>query len=198
MEKQIKRLESIPLIETKNYLLREIMVEDASSLYSFLKEKNTMKYITPHPVKTIEEVKENIIGSLQQFEKTKEVPWVIVNKMNEEIVGTFRFHKLNLWHKKTEMGVVIRKEYQQTGVMTEILSYILQFGFEVMKLNRIVGDIFAENKGSKKLLEKYGFHKDGVLRQTDFDGEKYHDTVVYSLLRDEYYHAFNSEKRTTT
>ncbi|WP_404459581.1 GNAT family N-acetyltransferase [Oceanobacillus kapialis] len=72
------------------------------------------------------------------------------------------------------------------GVMTEILETVLEFGFHKLQLNRIVGDIFAGNKGSKKLMEKFGFQKEGVLRQTDFDGLHYHDTVVYSMLKPEY------------
>lgn len=84
------------------------------------------------------------------------------------------------------MGAVIRKEYQNKGVMTEVLDVVLDFGFHTLRLNRIVGDIFAGNEGSRRLMERFGFKKEGVLRQTDFDGEKYHDTVVYSLLQAEY------------
>jgi len=85
------------------------------------------------------------------------------------------------------MNVVIGKEHQSIGVMTELMKEVLEFGFEMLGLNRIAGDIFAGNERSEKLLNKYGFHKDGIMRQTDFDGEKYHDTVVYSMVREEYY-----------
>lgn len=84
------------------------------------------------------------------------------------------------------MGVVIHKDHQQKGVMSEILKAVLLYGFNVLGLNRIVGDIFAENKGSKRLLEKYGFRQEGILRQTDYDGERYFDTIVYSMLKSEF------------
>ena len=179
-------LTSIPVIQTRNYYLRGIKMEDIPTIFPFMSDKETMKYITPQPVKTIEELRLTTLKSLENFEQKKEIPWVIVHKQQNHVIGMFRFHKLHTWHQKTEMGVVIDKNYQQTGVMTEILPEILAFGFNQLGLNRIVGDIFADNKGSEKLMEKFGFHKDGVLRETDFDGTNYYDTVVYSMLKSEY------------
>jgi len=176
----------IPAIETENYYLRGITIEDASKMFPFMSDRETMKYITPYPVKAVKELEVTILRSLENFKQKKEIPWVIVNKQNNQVIGMLRFHKLHTWHQKTEMGVVIHKDYQQTGVMTEILPKILAFGFSTLGLNRIVGDIFAENEGSKKLMEKFGFHRDGILRETDFDGIRFYDTMVYSMLKSEY------------
>ncbi|MGD6803732.1 GNAT family N-acetyltransferase [Rossellomorea vietnamensis] len=180
------QLESIPVIETENYLLTEMKEDYASHMFEFLGDRVTMKYLTPHPDKTVQEVAESIKHSLKQFSMQSEIPWVIKEKHSRKIIGIFRLHKLNFWHSKTEMGVVISREYQKKGVMTELLPVILSYCFNNLKLNRVVGDIFAENEGSRKLLLAHGFCEEGVLRQTDFDGEKYHDTVVFSMLRNEY------------
>lgn len=176
----------IPEVKTEQYILRGLRVEDAGDLYPIMSNKETMKFITPHPVQSIAEIKESIAASLLKFEQSKELPWVIIYKATNETIGIFRFHKMNEWHKKAEMGVVIGEKSQNKGVMTEILPALLKYGFEQLALNRIVGDIFAGNVGSQQLLEKHGFQKEGILRQTDFDGENFHDTVVYSLLKSEY------------
>lgn len=181
-----KILTDFPIIETKRFLLRNMKPEDAAEMFVFMANRETMKFITPHPVESIEEVEADIKSSMEKYQLEKEIPWVIVDRNTDEVIGSFRFHKLNFWHKKAEMGVVIRKEDQNSGVMTEVLEKMLAFGFDTLGLNRIVGDIFAGNKGSEKLLMKYGFQKEGQLRQTDFDGSRYHDTVVYSLLKSEY------------
>lgn len=177
-------------LETKHYLLRGLSIGDAPALFDILKDRKTMQYITPHPVQTLEEMEEKMKAQLANFQQQKEIPWAIIHKESKQLIGMFRLHKLHLWHKKAEMGVVIAEDFQNKGVMTELLPEILRFGFLELGLNRIVGDIFAENTGSRKLLKKFGFHKDGVLRQTDFDGETYHDTVVYSMLKSEYDRGF--------
>ncbi|MBU9722388.1 MULTISPECIES: GNAT family N-acetyltransferase [Bacillaceae] len=173
-------------ITTKNYRLRGMKITDASELYPIFCDMDTMKYITPHPIESVSEMENLIKKNISNLQEEKEIPWVIEDKDIGMIVGTFRFHKLNLWHKKAEMGVVIRKEYQRKGVMTEVLKRMIPYAFSELCLNRLVGDIFAGNIGSQKLLERFGFEKEGVLRETDFDGEYYHDTVVYSLLRKEF------------
>ncbi|MFE8699570.1 GNAT family N-acetyltransferase [Cytobacillus sp. FJAT-54145] len=183
----MNNLKTIPVIETDHYSLRAMTKEDASAMFVFMGDNETMKFLTPHPVSNIDEMEKSIETSLDQFEVEKEIPWVIIDKKTEDVIGMFRLHKLHMWHQKAEMGVVLRKDYQNKGVMTEILSKVMEFSFLTLGLNRLVGDIFAKNNGSRKLLEKYGFHKDGVLRQTDFDGEEFHDTIVYSMLKEEYF-----------
>lgn len=177
---------SIPVLETKHYMLRGIRKEDASEMLGFMGDKDTMQFITPAPVQSEAALQDEILNQLNGFTRRKEISWVIVNKSNGDIVGMFRLYKLDMWHRKAEMGVVIRKVYQRKGVMTEVMKKVLTFGFGPLDLNRIVGDIFALNQGSTKLLERFGFKQEGLLRQTDFDGERYHDTVVYSLLKAEY------------
>ncbi|GGH88501.1 ribosomal-protein-alanine N-acetyltransferase [Pullulanibacillus pueri] len=180
----------IPVIETERYRLRGLTLEDTNAIFPFMSNKETMKYITPHPVKTEQELRAQLQGYVEAYKKRKLIPWVIIDKSNLAIIGVFRFHKLNLWHKKAEMGVVIHKDYQRSGVMTEVLMEILAYGFNDLGLNRIVGDIFADNQGSKRLLMKYGFKMEGRLRETDFDGVHYHDTEVYALLKSEYHPPF--------
>ncbi|RIW38434.1 N-acetyltransferase [Bacillus salacetis] len=179
-------LEKIPDIELKHYYLTGINETHAAKLFTFLGDGKTMKFLTPHPPQSVDEVTETIHKSLEQFHSQKEIPWVIIEKKTNEVIGLFRLHKLNLWHKKTEMGVVLSNTFQRKGVMSEILPEVLSFCFNELELNRVVGDIFADNTGSRKLLLANGFKEEGVLRQTDFDGEKYHDTVVFSILKSEY------------
>lgn len=178
-------MEAIPNLQCKNFTLRGLKLGDAPDLYPFMSQDETMRFITSHPVQTIAEMEKEVEERLIGFRQQKEIPWVIENE-GGEVIGFFRFHKLNLWHKKTEMGAVIRPDYQKNGVMTAVLHTVLPFGFDELHLNRIVGDIFAGNEGSRKLLENFGFRKEGVLRETDFDGDIFHDTVVFSMLKPEY------------
>src|SRR5690606_10490079 len=120
---------------------------------------------------SMEELEEKIAYHLNNFKNKKEIPWAIFDKKSEKTIGMLRLHKIHLWHRKCEIGSYIHKDFQKQGVMTELVPTILAFCFRDLHMNRVVGDTFAGNIGSIKLLERFGFHKDGVLRQTDFDGE---------------------------
>ncbi len=183
MEQQIQ---SIPKLHTENYRLREMREEDAEPLYEILSNPTTMRFITPHPVQSIEEMKEKIYTYLQQFKDEKEIPWVIEERSRDQVIGVFRLHKLHFWHQKAELGAIIHPNSQHKGVMKEVLDCILDYAFDELELNRIVGDIFSGNHASRKLLNRFGFQREGVLRQTDFDGKEFHDTEVFSILKSEY------------
>lgn len=176
----------IPVIQTDHYALRELRLKDSSALYSFLADTETMKFITPHPAASEQEVREKIQTYLVRFRKGTEIPWVVEEKGNGTVIGIVRLHKIHSWHKKAELGAVLRKESQNKGVMSEVLESVLAFAFHELGLNRIVGDLFAENEASEKLMIKFGFQKEGRFRQTDFDGREFHDTIVYSLLKNEF------------
>ncbi|RNA69294.1 GNAT family N-acetyltransferase [Alteribacter keqinensis] len=177
---------NIPDLKTADFLLTRVKAEDSVDLFSIFKDKETMKFITPHPVTSLEQMEEKMAAIISLMREGKEAAWIIRPTDNNEAAGLFRFHKIHKWHQKAEMNAVLSPVYQNSGVMTQILPRVLSFGFEELKLNRIAGDIFIENQGSRRLLEKNGFHCDGILRQTDFDGERFYDTAVYSILRDEY------------
>jgi [ribosomal protein S5]-alanine N-acetyltransferase len=120
----------IPTLETEHYILKGMTIGDSSKLLTFMSHRETMKFITPNPVQSIEEMKEIISKYLTGFMEQKEIPWVIIHRQSGEVIGQFRLHKLNLWHKKAEMGAVINEDFQRNGVMTEIFQVILPFVFE--------------------------------------------------------------------
>ncbi|UOQ45299.1 GNAT family N-acetyltransferase [Halobacillus salinarum] len=176
--------DTIPVLTTENYQLRGLNICDAQELLAFMGDKETMKFITPHPVETLEDMNEYIEQRIHQFYGEKEIPWVIMDQ--EKVIGFFRLHKLHFWHRKAEMGAIIHPDHQNKGVMSEVFACILPFVFEDLELNRLVGDIFSGNAHSRRLLEKYGFKEEGRFRETDFDGSEFHDTVVFSLLKQEF------------
>ena len=68
--------------------------------------------------------------------------------------------------------------------MTEALSAILDLGFQEMSLNRIEAVVMPGNTASIKLLEKLGFHNEGVLKEYENWGSKgFIDLCMLSLLR---------------
>jgi len=88
----------IPALEIENFHLRGMTLKDAPNMYSFMSDKETMKYITPHPIETVKELEASIKNSLENFKQQKEIPWVIINKQDEQVIGMFRFHKLHTRH----------------------------------------------------------------------------------------------------
>jgi len=70
--------------------------------------------------------------------------------------------------------------------MTEAFQKIIHYGFDVMKLNRIEAFVSPQNEASIKLLKKFNFVEEGLLRKHYFKNNIMEDSLVCSLLRSEY------------
>jgi ribosomal-protein-alanine N-acetyltransferase len=86
------------------------------------------------------------------------------------------------------------ESYKRKGLMTETLDVILDYGFTQMNLNRIEAIVSIGNVPSLRLLEKFNFIKEGILRQHKYAADKYEDSFFFSKLRNEYNNEKNKQK----
>jgi len=70
----------------------------------------------------------------------------------------------------------------------------LNTGFTKLNLNRIEAIVGCGNIPSLKLMEKYNFIKEGLLREHCYAANKYEDSVLFSKLYREY---INEQKKTS-
>ena len=70
--------------------------------------------------------------------------------------------------------------------MTEAVSAIIDFGFDKLKLQRIEALIGVNNIPSLKIIERHHFIKEGHLRKHYYAADKYEDSILFSILYNEY------------
>jgi ribosomal-protein-alanine N-acetyltransferase len=66
--------------------------------------------------------------------------------------------------------------------MPEAMKVVLEHGFVKMKLHRIEALVGTQNVASIKLLEKFGFTKEGVLKEHFLINDVYEDSIVYGRV----------------
>lgn len=111
----------------------------------------------------------------------------IVEKQSNTIIGNCGFHSWNPQHHRAEIGYALNSdEFKNKGFMKEALGKILEYGFYELDMNRIEALIDENNTPSKKLLEYFGFTKEGVVRGHYLVDGVFEDSVLYSLLKSEY------------
>jgi len=63
---------------------------------------------------------------------------------------------------------------------------ILVFGFSRMNLYRIYAGTIADNYDSVRLLERLGFKREGMERESSWEDDgRFHDSLMYGLRRGE-------------
>jgi ribosomal-protein-alanine N-acetyltransferase len=84
---------------------------------------------------------------------------------------------------KAEVGYELLPDFQGKGIAQEAMLVVLDYGFNIMLLNKIEAYTHKENSASQKLLEKFGFVRDiQEESKIDFPVEN-PNTLVYSLFK---------------
>ncbi len=113
--------------------------------------------------------------------------WGIIEKESQKVIGDAGFHNWVVEHDRSEVGYRLFETYRNKGYMTEAMQKIIKFGFQELKLNRIEACISPDNWPSRRLAEKLNFTQEGILREHYRTPEKIYDSVIYSILRSEFF-----------
>jgi diamine N-acetyltransferase len=96
--------------------------------------------------------------------------------------ATVRFHSIEV----VEIGISMQLDFRGKGLCYVALLILLEYLFDNFQVERVEANTDAENIAAKRVLEQSSFFKEGVLRHRRFHHGKYHDSVIYSLLRHEW------------
>lgn len=95
------------------------------------------------------------------------------------------FVKDDVYEKSAELGYWLAEPYWGRGVMTEAVGQLCREAFKRFDILRIFAEPFADNLGSRKVLEKAGFTCEGTMRNGVFKNDRVHSYCMYALLREE-------------
>ena len=111
-----------------------------------------------------------------------------INKVTGKVVGSTRFMRTELGHKRTEIGFTfLAKSAQRTAINTEAKLLMLTHAFEVLGLNRVEIVTDALNENSRLAILRLGAKEEGFLRSHMVmpDG-RVRDSVMHSILKEDW------------
>jgi [ribosomal protein S5]-alanine N-acetyltransferase len=181
-EKEMK----FPKLETERLVLRELTLLDAETMFRYFSKESVIRYFGMDSFENIEQAKATIQTFKNRYEEGSVFRWGIEKKGTDQLIGTCGFHLINNHHKRAEIGYELDDIYWGQGYASEALQAILSYGFETLQLIRIAAVVYVENKASQKLLKKAGFQEEGLLRKHMIQNGVAHDTILYSLLKEEW------------
>jgi RimJ/RimL family protein N-acetyltransferase len=113
--------------------------------------------------------------------------FVICQIADDRPVGTLGLFDINQLNGTAGMGISIgEKELWGTGLGTDALLALLDFGFGELRLNRIWLEVYDFNPRGRRSYEKCGFVLEGTLRSAVYRQGEYHDVHLMAILRDEW------------
>ena len=177
---------NLPNLATSRLIIRKMRLNDPDDIFEYASEKEVAKYLRWNKHATIQVTKQYIVDVLKEYSEGADGPWVIVFKPEKKVLGAIHLIKYNQGHKLTEVGYVLSHKYWNRGIMTEALQCVITLCFEKLKFNRVQGMCKEENIGSARVMEKSGMKFEGILRDYQYEKDRFWNLKVYSILAKEY------------
>lgn len=93
--------------------------------------------------------------------------------------------KDDVYEKSAELGYWLSEDFWRKGIMSRAVQLICKEAFEAFDIVRIFAEPFADNAGSRGVLEKAGFTYEGTMRSGVYKNGEIHSYCMYSILREE-------------
>jgi ribosomal-protein-serine acetyltransferase len=92
------------------------------------------------------------------------------------------FHAVSWRDRSAEIGYWLSADAQGRGILTRAAARLIDHAIAEWKLNRIEIRAAPDNARSRAVPERLGFVLEGTLREAERVGDRYVDSVVYSML----------------
>jgi len=163
-------------------VVREWRPQDKVSLTRAANDRNVWRNLTdafPHPYTDIDA--ELWIAMVRKM--ATPTHWAV--EVAGEAVGGIGFEVgEGVYVKCGRFGYWLGRSYWGRGIMTAAVRATSDYVLAHFDVARLESAVFAWNPASMRVLEKSGFVREGVLRQSVFKDGELIDAVLYARVRD--------------
>ncbi|MDR3280393.1 MAG: GNAT family N-acetyltransferase [Synergistaceae bacterium] len=169
-----------PVLKIEDFVLRELENEDIEAISKIWGSTKVTEKTTQSPLTHDESIQMlYVIRSL--WENDAGIRWGV--EKCGGLIGTCGFHNLNRGARRGELGYELDYEYWGRGYMRKALQPVLDYGFNIMRFERVEVFLNVDNDRSDGLLKKLGFKLEGTLRDYALSPKGLMDQSCYSLLK---------------
>lgn len=173
-------------IETNRLILRRFELTDAQAMYrNWASDPEVTKYLTwpTHP--SVEITTMVLEDWVKAYEQADCYQWAIVLKEIREPIGSIAVVKQDERVGMMHIGYCLGRAWWHKGIMSEALSAVMDFGFDVVGAERIEARHDPRNPHSGHVMLKCGMQYEGTLRMADWNNQGVCDAACYALLKSE-------------
>jgi RimJ/RimL family protein N-acetyltransferase len=162
-------------------LIYEILTEQhASGLWKIWIDSEVTKYTYVRNIKNIDDAK-NKISRYLRYQHGLIGPFVV--KIDNKIIGLAAGMSPENKPEESEIFFHFEKASWRKGYGSKTIDFLLNKGFNSLKLQKIHAQAVTENEASWKLLERKGFMGKKILKNA-FQNKR--DMYSYSISKEEF------------
>src|SRR5262245_50281556 len=148
------------ILETPRLRFRRLVLEDLDALFALYRDKETRQYFPDGTDGTLtyDETRQEIEWFLQGHPEHPELGlWAAIEKQTNQLIGRCGLLPWTIEARaEVEVAYLLDKRYWRQGLGTEAAKALLQYGFERLRLSRLICLIHPDNQASIKVAVSLG------------------------------------------
>jgi RimJ/RimL family protein N-acetyltransferase len=174
-------------LQTGNILLRPTIVEDIEGFAGLTTDK-TMWICFTNDLSDKTELEIWVNDALIQKENKTRLPFTIIDKKTNELIGSTSFGNISYRDKRIEIGWTwLGKNFWGKGINDEAKYLMIRYCFEFQDFVRVEFKTDVLNLPARKALTRLNMTEEGILRShTLMTNNRRRDTIYYSILKSEW------------
>jgi len=165
---------------TERLILRALSPDDFAAAFSWGSNPSNTRYMAWGP-NNEQETREFLASA------TPGKDFAVVLKDIGTVIGSCGIYPDGA-NDTAEMGWILHKDYWKCGYGTELGGALILYGFEDLKLRRIIAPCAAVNYGSYRVMERNGMRREAIHKKAFWArvDKEWIDKAVYAILAEEY------------
>jgi len=169
-----------PQLETKQLVLRPLTLDDFPTVHSWACNPENTRLMKWGP--NTEEQTREFLGNAKPGHD-----FAVVLKSIKTVIGSCGIYPWQV-SGTMEIGWILHKDYWKNGYGTELGGELIRYGFEDLKLRRILSECAAVNYGSRRIMERNAMRQEATYVHAFWArvDKEWIDAVGYAILAEEW------------
>ena len=157
-------------LRTSRLILREFQPADAQGFYELNADPEVIRYTGDPPFGSVEEAR-TFIEEYDAYAKHGIGRWAVIEVETGDFIGFCGLKKHD--DGEVDLGYRLRRDRWGKGYATEAAQRSIEYAFEDLKLESLIGRVAKENYPSIRVLEKLGFALEADVPCESLPGWRY-------------------------
>ncbi len=176
-------------LKTNRLTLRDFRQDDFDAFYATTNDPEYHKFYAAHEMTRSfwQDIFARILVGTAAAVRTKFQLAVCVS--TGELIGTCGVRIEDRENQQASFGCAIARDFWGKGYAYEASYAIIDYGFTSLPIHRIYAETISENSSARILAERLGMRLEGELKHTRFFRDRWWNTAVYAILKNEWHNS---------
>jgi RimJ/RimL family protein N-acetyltransferase len=173
------------MIEGSTINLRAIEEDDAVLFHHWINDPEVTRFLGANAFPALSMAQEQ--AWIQSLRDEKGHKHYTITLKDSTPIGNCELRKFDWTARSCEVGIMIgEKQHWGKGYGGDAMALLLRIAFDGLNMHKVWLTCAAYNERGLRAYRRIGFQEEGRLRDDRFIDGQYHDTIMMSILEDEW------------